>query len=188
MKLKKTEKITNTRFLNLYHACYEGKNGKDVDWFFSSRRNEKDLDCNIKNKKIVDTVCVIPTIKKDGEFLIGVTKEFRYPINDYIYGFPAGCVENGEDPQKCAIRELKEEIGAEIKSITKLTDICYNSEGMTDENVIIYQAEVKTITNPQLEEEEDISLCWVKTSELKDFVKGKRCTVKLALYASFVGE
>ena len=38
-------------------------------------------------------------------------RQYRYPINDYIYEFPAGLVEEGEDFREAASREIFEETG-----------------------------------------------------------------------------
>lgn len=46
------------------------------------------------------------------------------------WGFPAGHIENGESPQKCAARELTEEIGTQLKlqyirQFGPVRDSCY---------------------------------------------------------------
>ena len=46
--------------------------------------------------------------KKDKIVLI---KQFRYPINAYVYEFPAGLVEPGEEMAQAGIREIYEETG-----------------------------------------------------------------------------
>ena len=38
-------------------------------------------------------------------------KQFRYPINAYVYEFPAGLVEPGEEMAQAGIREIYEETG-----------------------------------------------------------------------------
>ncbi|MEX1996089.1 MAG: NUDIX hydrolase, partial [Nitrosopumilaceae archaeon] len=50
----------------------------------------------------------------------------------YVLEIPAGTLEKGEKPRKCAFRELKEETGYEAKSMTSLIkyypSIGYNTE------------------------------------------------------------
>ena len=119
----------------------------------------------------------------DGKEYIVMTKEFRLPINDYIYSFPAGLVEDGEDPIECCARELKEEIGAdEIKEVHALSEVCYNSEGMTDESVIIYEVVVTKISKQDLQDVEDIDVFFVPVEKLNDFLKGKRVSTKAGIY------
>lgn len=49
-----------------------------------------------------------------------VIKEFHYAINRYEYILPSGGLDQDEDPQKAAVRELKEETGLTAKSWTNL--------------------------------------------------------------------
>ena len=46
--------------------------------------------------------------KKDRVVLV---RQYRYTLDDYIYEFPAGLVESGEDFHQAAVRELREETG-----------------------------------------------------------------------------
>lgn len=58
-------------------------------------------------------------------------KQHRFP-HGYVLEIPAGTLEKGEKPRKCAFRELKEETGYEAKSMTALIkyypSIGYNTE------------------------------------------------------------
>ena len=38
-----------------------------------------------------------------------MVRQFRYPLNDYIYELPAGLIDPGESIKETAIREMKEE-------------------------------------------------------------------------------
>ncbi|MBR3891384.1 MAG: NUDIX hydrolase [Bacilli bacterium] len=181
MKLVKITQLTNEKYLNMFLVEYEDK-GETIKWTFSSRNSLDELICKTGERKI-DTVCIIPRIIIDGKECVVLTKEFRQPINDYIYSFPAGLVEAGEDPITCCARELKEEIGAdEIDEVHALTDVCYNSEGMTDESVIIYEVLVTKLGKQDLQDHEDISTFFVPIEKLNDFLKGKRVSTKAGIY------
>jgi len=58
-------------------------------------------------------------------------KQHRFP-HGYVLEIPAGTLEKGEKPRKCAFRELKEETGYEAKNMTSLIkyypSIGYNTE------------------------------------------------------------
>lgn len=181
MKLVNVKQLTNGKYLNMFEMEYEHE-GKIIHWTFSSRNSIDELICKTGEKKI-DTVCIIPKIVIDGKECVVITKEFRQPINDYIYSFPAGLVEKGEDPFTCCARELKEEIGAdEIDEVHALTDVCYNSEGMTDESVIIYEVLVTKISEQDLQDHEDIKTFFVPIEKLNEFLKGKRVSTKAGIY------
>lgn len=60
-----------------------------------------------------------------------LVKQHRFP-HGYVLEIPAGTLEKGEDPMKCAFREMKEETGYSAKKMTHLVSyhpsIGYNTE------------------------------------------------------------
>ena len=44
-----------------------------------------------------------------------VIKEYRYPLDEYIYELPAGIIDPGEVAEQSAVREIKEETGFDLK-------------------------------------------------------------------------
>lgn len=60
-----------------------------------------------------------------------LVKQYRFP-HGYVLEIPAGTLEKGEEPRKCAFRELKEETGHVAKKMTPLIkyypSIGYNTE------------------------------------------------------------
>ena len=181
MKIIKTTKLTNERFLNLYDIEYE-VDGKIGHWTMASRKKPENLTCMTGTDQ-ADSVCIVPKIKVDGKEYIVITKEYRQPIGDYVYSFPAGLVEEGEDPALSCLRELNEEIGAEeFESVTQISNVCYNSEGMTDESVVMYEVVVTKIGKQNLQDHEDIKTFFVPIEEVADFIKGKRLSTKAGIY------
>ncbi len=185
MKLVNITKLTNERFLNLYMLEYEHE-GKIIKWTLASR-NEPDALVCLTGKEKADSVCIVPKIKIDGREFLVLTKEFRQPINDYVFSFPAGLVENGEDPLASALRELKEEIGAEeVAEVNNLTGVCYNSEGMTDESVIVYEMVVTKLGKQELQDHEDIRTFFIPIEELQNFIKDKKLSTKAGIYCPMI--
>ena len=185
MKLKNVKKLTNERFLNMFDLEYE-HNGDIIHWTLASRNSAEDL-VSVTGKEKIDTVCIIPKVVKNGKDCVILTKEFRQPINDYVYSFPAGIVEKGEDVFECCARELKEEIGAdEISQVTKLTDICYNSEGMTDESVMMFEVVISKLGKQNLQDHEDIKVFIIPVEDLEKFTKGKKLSTKAGIYCPMI--
>ena len=56
-------------------------------------------------------------VNKDKVVLV---KQYRYPIDDYIYEFPAGLVEPNEEIKDAAVREFYEETGLTLSPIEVL--------------------------------------------------------------------
>lgn len=181
MKLVKITKLTNERFLNLYDLEYEHE-GKTIHWTMASRNEPDQMVCSTGKDK-ADTVCIVPRVRKDGKEYIVLTREYRQPIGDYVYSFPAGLVEAGENPLDCCARELEEEIGAvELAEVKQLSNVCYNSEGMTDESVVMFEVVVTKFGKQNLQDHEDINMIIVPMEEVEDFIKDKRLSTRAGIY------
>ena len=112
-KIKNIEQVTKNPFVNLYNLEVEHKNGKSSKYYVASRaRTAEDLEMS-RGEQRPDGVIIYSLYgeKRDKVVLI---RQFRYPINGYIYEFPAGLVEPGEDYHKAAVREMKEETGLNL--------------------------------------------------------------------------
>jgi ADP-ribose pyrophosphatase len=59
----------------------------------------------------VDGVGIVAVLEKPGGPEILLQKQFRPPVNKVCIEVPAGLVDEGESPEVCAVRELKEETG-----------------------------------------------------------------------------
>lgn len=94
---------------------------------------------------------VIVPIKDDGKIIL--VKQFRYPLQKTLIELPAGKLDKGEDPLKCATRELEEETGYTAKEIEKLGQI-YTAPGYCTEILHIYSAKGLTPGNHHREEGE----------------------------------
>ncbi len=184
MKLVKIVPVATTKFLNLYNAIYED-NGKQKVWIFSSRNTLDNLTCLTK-KIHADTVSVVPRYTdKDGDAAIILNKEFRMPINDYVYSFVSGLIDEGETPVQSCLRELTEEIGAKPEDVTELnqlTDISFKSEGLTDETAVVFEARINKLDKQNLQDSEDINVVIIKIKNLPKFMKGKTFSTMAAVY------
>lgn len=82
-------------------------------------------------------VCVAAV---DGEGVITLVRQYRYPFGDHLYELPAGKLEPGEEPLAAARRELSEETGLEAERWTELGAL-YTSPGFSTETLYVYLAE-----------------------------------------------
>jgi ADP-ribose pyrophosphatase len=86
-----------------------------------------------------DAVVIVPFHKAKDKLVI--TREYRVPLNDYEYGFPAGLIDEGESVEQAARRELREETGLNLSRLIKISPPIYSSAGMTDESVAMVYVE-----------------------------------------------
>ncbi len=84
-----------------------------------------------------------------------LVRQFRYPIQSYVYELPAGKLNPAEDPAVCAQRELEEETGYVAGTLQLLTSI-YTTPGFCNERLHIFLAGdlEKSERGQQLEEGE----------------------------------
>lgn len=183
MSIKSIIKNTSNRFLNLF--TLEVDNGKTTfPYFITSRRKEDELACVTKDHNKCDAVMIVPIIYGKGVVMI---KQYRPAIDDYIYEFPAGLVNPGEDIKEAAKRELYEEIGLNVKECHEFIKPSYTSVGMTDETCSIYFAYVNgEPNNKHNTEHEDIEVKTVLFEEIEDILKNNVVSIKTSLMLRYI--
>ena len=116
-KITKIKSLAKTKFLSLYEAEYKNKLGKDKKWIIASRKDENVLNQQFfENKEEKVDAVVIVAFHKSSKKLI-IIRQFRVPLNDYVYELVAGLVDEGEDNKSTLARELKEETGLTLSDI-----------------------------------------------------------------------
>jgi ADP-ribose pyrophosphatase len=79
-------------------------------------------------------VTILPV---DDQGNIWFVRQYRHPTGGNLLEFPAGTLEEGEDPKECAAREIREEIGMAAGELIKLGEF-YLAPGYSNENMYIY--------------------------------------------------
>ena len=100
------------------------------------------------------SVVVIPVFA-DGT--VALVRQYRHAAGKYLLEICAGTLNEGEDPQEGARRELEEEIGVTAAKIEKLAEF-YVSPGFLTEKMHLYLATELTETNQNLEADEILTI------------------------------
>ena len=123
--------------------------------------------------------------KKEEEKIV-VIRQFRVPINSYIYEMPAGLIDKGENPLISLTRELKEETGLDVIEILENTvkGQLFLSPGMTDESVTSAFCTCRgTISKGYMEEDEDIEPILLSQKEVQELLtKDVKFDIKCYIY------
>lgn len=179
----KQNKVTNlkalveTKYLSLYEVEYENKVGNMRTWTVASRKDNDTLQKQFfENKEDTTDGVIIAAYHKEKKKLV-IIKQFRIPLNDYVYELTAGLIDPGEDTKSTIGRELMEETGLKIVDIieNRGTDKVYVSAGMTDESLaFVYCTCEGKISDEHLEDDECIEVILVSQKEAIELVQSKK--------------
>ena len=176
------KKLSDTRFLNFYEFEAVHRDGTSAPYFVASRA-----------KKIEQLKAVSRENKPDGVILFGVygekkdrvvlVRQYRYPLGDYIYEFPAGLVESGEDMAAAGIREMYEETGLTFTPVD--AGACsrpfFTTIGMTDESCATVFGTCEGVpTAAHQEDTEEIRVVLADREEAKRILKEENVAIMCA--------
>jgi len=157
MKITGATIVSKVKFVTLFAISYLDRKSKAKQWHMVTR-GEKPK-CITGRKSSADAAIIVP-YHRSREKLV-VIKEFRIPVGDYQYGFPAGLIDPDEALEDAAGRELFEETGLSLVKVYRRSPAIFSSAGLTDETVAMVFAEVQgvpTIKNNEDSEEIEVFL------------------------------
>ncbi len=115
---------------------------------------------------------VIP-ILDDGRFVL--ERQYRYPVRRVMLEFPAGKIDPGEPPLRCAIRELGEETGYQASEWAR-AGILHNAIAYSNEGIEVWFARGLTPGNPKLDQGEFLEVTTATFDELMQAAKDGELT------------
>ena len=117
----------------------------------------------------------------DENRMVTLVRQYRYPIDGYLYEFPAGLVEPGEDYHDAAVREMKEETGLDLQPIPVdnfYAKPYYTTIGMTDECcATVYGVSDGMVSLDGLEDTEDLEVVIADRDEVRRILKEERVAI-----------
>ena len=153
---KITKKIGN-RFLNFYELEAVHRDGSVSPYYMVSRNPDPDTLKAVAHHNNPDGVILYGVYGEEKDKVV-LIRQYRYPIGGYVYEFPAGLVEPGEDLLTSGTREMFEETGLTFTPVDAgaLSKPFFMTVGMTDEScgtVFGYCSGQPTNTNQEASEE-----------------------------------
>lgn len=182
-RIKDVIRQTDNKFLNLYELKAERRNGDVKPYYVASRVREAEGLKAVSHNDRCDGVIMYGVYgeKKDKVVLV---RQYRYPIGGYIYEFPAGLVEPGEDMVNAGVREFFEETGLTLvprKVSYAYQKPFYTTVGMTDECCgTVYGYCDGIPTNEHQEASEDIEIVIADRQECKRILKEENVAIMCA--------
>lgn len=103
----------------------------------SLRRDEVLLpNGRIASREVVEHLPAVAVLPLVGDRVL-LVRQFRYAVGEELLEIPAGLLKEGESPEECAAREMREETGYRPLSLRKVLTF-YTSPGFSDEVVHLY--------------------------------------------------
>ena len=134
-EIRNIQQKTHNRFLNYYELEAVHRDGSVSPYYMASRAKDVSLLKAVTHENKPDGVILYGVYgeQKDKVVLI---RQYRYPLGDYVYEFPAGLVEEGEEMGAAGIREMYEETGLTFTPVDagSYSRPFFTTIGMTDES------------------------------------------------------
>lgn len=179
MKFRGIKKGAEGHFINRYDLLYETEDGISKTYEIISRKK------NIENFEQIhsnqpDAVVIIATNQTGDKILI--SKEYRMAVGEWVYNFPAGLIDPGEEPEQSAKRELQEETGLELYQIDDLIPISYSAVGFSNETNVCVVGKARGTFAKSTSTVEEIEASWYTKEEVQQLLKTQKFAARTQAY------
>ena len=180
--IKSIRQQTNNRFLNCFELEAVHRDGRVSPYYVASRA-----------KDVASLKAVTHENNPDGVILYGIygqqrdrvvlIRQYRYPLGDYLYEFPAGLGEDGEEMTQAGIREMFEETGLTFTPVEagSFSRPFFTTAGMTDEScAMLFGYCTGTPTSANEEASEEIQVILADRAEAKRILQEENVALMCA--------
>ena len=173
---------THNRFLNYYELEAVHRDGSISPYYMTSRAKDASQLKAVTHQNRPDGVILYGVYGKEKDRVV-LIRQYRYPLGDYVYEFPAGLVEEGEEMGAAGVREMYEETGL---TFTPVDAGCYSrpfftTVGMTDESCgMVFGYCSGTPTSIHEESSEEIQVILADRAEAKRILREENVAIMCA--------
>lgn len=182
-KIHHVEKMTDNRFVNLYHVDATSVHNTPVSYYVASRAKSIS-ELKLKTGKNTPDGVIIYSIYGENRDKVVLIRQYRYTLGGYIYEFPAGLVEPGEDFHEGAVREMREETGLSLEPIKvnpAFEKPYFTTVGMTDEScATVYGYARGEVSKSAQEASEEIEIVLADRDEVRRILREERVAIMCA--------
>ena len=174
----KIEKKAGSKFLSFYEMEAVHRDGSSSPYYMASR-NDDGSSLTAVTHTVRPNGVTIYSLLEDKVVLV---RQYRYPLGGYVYEFPAGLVEPGEDIAAAAVREMYEETGLVFTPIpSPFSRPYFSSVGMTDESCCLVFGRCQgTPTSIHQENTEDIQVVLADRAECRRILAQEQVAIQCA--------
>ena len=178
-RIKGVKRLTENRFLNLYELDARQRNGEAIPYYVASRAKKTEDLKSVSGHRRADGVIMYGVYGEQKDRIV-LIRQYRYPLGDYIYEFPAGLVEPGEDVREAGIREMFEETGMTFtpREGGDFERPFFTTVGMTDEScAMVFGYCSGTPSNEHQEAAEDIQVVLADRDECRRILREENVAI-----------
>ena len=134
-EIKSIQQKTHNRYLNYYELEAVHRDGSVSPYYMASRAKDANHLKAVTRENKPDGV-ILYGVYGEAKDRVVLIRQYRYPLGDYVYEFPAGLVEEGEEMAAAGIREMYEETGLTFNPVdaSSYSRPFFTTIGMTDES------------------------------------------------------
>lgn len=176
-------KLTDNKFLNMYEMDALTNQGEPFHYYFATRNREGELPL-LTGKAQPNGIVIYPVWREDGNRLVMI-RQYRYPLDAWLYELPAGLIDRGETASQAAVREMKEETGLDFEPYEGGSPAFrrpfYLGAGMTDEtSTSVFGYASGEISGKFREDSESIEVLLVGRKEAARILREERVSLRAA--------
>ena len=139
--------------------------------FLSYKRDQVELPNKKKSiREVIEHpggVVIAPFDTRAGAFVF--VRQYRYAVQEELLEFPAGRLNQAEDPLKAAQRELLEETGykTELETLKSL-GLVYTAPGFCNEKLFLYLADSIFPGEPEPDQDEFVEVLLLNKNQIRE--------------------
>ncbi len=181
--IHRIHQLTSFRFLNFFTMDVTHRSGRDSVYFVASRAKTVGQLKAVTHQNKADGVIIYGVYGENKDKVV-LIRQYRYAIDGYIYEFPAGLVEEGENFPEAGRREFKEETGLDL-TVLDVQD-CYSrpyftTVGMTDESCgTVYGYAAGVPSRVGQEDSEEIQIVLADKEEVRRILREENVAIMCA--------
>lgn len=179
MEFRGITKKEQGKFITRYDIEYETVDHKIKNYEMISRNGDITSFEELHGKD-ADAVVIIVTDEAGDRILL--SREFRLAPGEWVYNFPAGLIDAGENVVQSAKRELWEETGLDLYEVTDILGTSYSAVGFSNETNACVIGRARGEFRMSTSTFEEIEPGWYSREEVRELLRTKKFAARTQAY------